>query len=38
MIGDGIRSTNQARHDYVATGTEVGFLTDPTLCIGCKAC
>lgn len=26
------------RHDYVARGTKVGFFTDATLCIGCKAC
>ncbi|MEK6234566.1 MAG: 4Fe-4S dicluster domain-containing protein [Planctomycetales bacterium] len=31
-------SPNQARHDYVKQGTTVGFFTDPTLCIGCKAC
>jgi formate dehydrogenase iron-sulfur subunit len=37
-IGEGIDSANQAPHDYVARGTTVGFLTDPTLCIGCKAC
>jgi formate dehydrogenase iron-sulfur subunit len=37
-IGDGASSPNQARHDYVARGTKVGFFTDPTLCIGCKAC
>ena len=29
---------NQARHKYVAEGTKVGFFTDPTVCIGCKAC
>lgn len=38
MIGDGATSPNQARHDHVEQGTVVGFLTDPTLCIGCKAC
>jgi formate dehydrogenase iron-sulfur subunit len=38
MIGDGIHSPNQRKHDYVARGVEVGFFTDPTLCIGCKAC
>jgi formate dehydrogenase iron-sulfur subunit len=38
MIGEGILSTNQRRHDYVAQGVEVGFFTDPTVCIGCKAC
>ncbi len=26
------------RHNYVERGVTVGFLTDPTLCIGCKAC
>ena len=25
-------------HKYVAEGTKVGFFTDPTVCIGCKAC
>jgi formate dehydrogenase iron-sulfur subunit len=25
-------------HRYVAEGTPVGFFTDPTVCIGCKAC
>ncbi len=25
-------------HHYVAEGTKVGFFTDPTVCIGCKAC
>ena len=38
MIGEGILSPNQRRHDYVREGVEVGFFTDPTLCIGCKAC
>ena len=38
MIGEGIQSTNQRRHNYVREGAEVGFFTDPTLCIGCKAC
>jgi formate dehydrogenase iron-sulfur subunit len=37
-IGDGAASTNQARHTYVRDGVTVGFFTDPTLCIGCKAC
>jgi len=37
-IGDGTRSTNQARHDHAAARRAVGFFTDPTLCIGCKAC
>ena len=26
------------RHDYVERGVKVGFFTDATLCIGCKAC
>ncbi len=26
------------RHTYVADGVTVGFFTDPTVCIGCKAC
>jgi len=38
MIGDGLQSTNQRRHSYVQEHAEVGFFTDPTLCIGCKAC
>ena len=38
MIGEGIQSTNQRRHNYVQDRVEVGFYTDPTLCIGCKAC
>src|SRR3954465_15856563 len=29
---------NQARHKYVSEGRAVGFFTDPTVCIGCKAC
>lgn len=37
-IGDGLSSPNQARHDFVQQRTRVGFFTDPTLCIGCKAC
>ena len=37
-IGEGLTSTNQAGHSYVPDGVTVGFLTDPTLCIGCKAC
>ncbi len=37
-IGEGLGSRNQARHDYVARGVTVGFFTDPTVCIGCKAC
>src|SRR5690242_13010226 len=38
MIGEGIHSSNQRRHDYVQRGVKVGFFTDPTVCIGCKAC
>jgi formate dehydrogenase iron-sulfur subunit len=38
MIGEGVESTNQRRHRYVEEGATVGFFTDPTLCIGCKAC
>lgn len=38
MIGQGTESTNQRRHRYVEEETPVGFFTDPTLCIGCKAC
>lgn len=38
MIGEGILSTNQRKHSYVKEGRTVGFYTDPTLCIGCKAC
>lgn len=38
MIGRGEHSTNQRRHEHVQQGTTVGFFTDPTLCIGCKAC
>lgn len=38
MIGEGIQSTNQRRHSYVAENVHVGFFTDPTVCIGCKAC
>ena len=37
MIGEGAQSTNQRRHSYVEEAT-VGFFTDPTVCIGCKAC
>jgi len=36
--GGTTRSGNQARHDYVSEGRTVGFFTDPTVCIGCKAC
>jgi formate dehydrogenase iron-sulfur subunit len=38
MIGEGIQSTNQRHHSYVRDGRTVGFYTDPTICIGCKAC
>src|SRR6266496_1555756 len=38
MIGEGTQSTNQRRHSYVHDNVEVGFFTDPTVCIGCKAC
>ena len=38
MIGEGIHSTNQRKHSYVRDNVEVGFFTDPTVCIGCKAC
>jgi formate dehydrogenase iron-sulfur subunit len=38
MIGDGLHSTNQRRHTYVQDQVQVGFFTDPTVCIGCKAC
>lgn len=38
MIGEGTHSTNQRRHSYVQENVEVGFFTDPTVCIGCKAC
>ena len=38
MIGEGTQSTNQRRHNYVQENVEVGFFTDPTVCIGCKAC
>ena len=38
MIGEGLQSTNQRRHNYVQENVEVGFFTDPTVCIGCKAC
>lgn len=37
-IGEGVDSTNQGRHDWAERGTTVGFFTDPTVCIGCKAC
>ncbi len=38
MIGEGILSSNQARHTFVQDEVEVGFFTDPSVCIGCKAC
>ncbi len=38
MIGEGIHSTNQRRHTFVQDRVEVGFFTDPSVCIGCKAC
>jgi formate dehydrogenase iron-sulfur subunit len=38
MNGEGAQSTNQRRHNFVQEHVEVGFFTDPTLCIGCKAC
>src|SRR5881398_2421101 len=38
MIGEGTRSTNQRRHSFVKDHVEVGFFTDPSVCIGCKAC
>ncbi len=37
-IGDGLKSTNQGLHHYARDGVTVGFFTDPTVCIGCKAC
>src|ERR1700745_4193833 len=38
MIGEGLQSTNQRKHSFVRDHIEVGFFTDPTVCIGCKAC
>src|ERR1051325_4595695 len=38
MIGEGLQSTNQRPHRYVQDEVPVGFFTDPTVCIGCKAC
>ena len=38
VIGEGTHSTNQRSHTYVRDHVEVGFFTDPTVCIGCKAC
>lgn len=37
-IGQGSASSNQRRHAHVQEGTAVGFFTDATTCIGCKAC
>ncbi len=37
-IGDGPSGPNQRQHDAMEAGRTVGFFTDPTLCIGCKAC
>jgi formate dehydrogenase iron-sulfur subunit len=34
----GLTHSNQAHHSHVAEQTTVGFFTDPTVCIGCKAC
>ncbi len=33
-----MKNERTQRHSYVEDGVTVGFLTDPTLCIGCKAC
>ena len=38
MIGEGILSSNQMPHQHVENEVPVGFFTDPTVCIGCKAC
>ena len=38
MIGEGIQSSNQRHHSFVKDRVEVGFFTDPSVCIGCKAC
>src|SRR5438067_5578879 len=38
MIGEGIQSSNQRRHSFVKDHVEVGFFTDTSVCIGCKAC
>jgi formate dehydrogenase iron-sulfur subunit len=38
MIGEGVQSSNQRRQTYVQDRVKVGFFTDPTVCIGCKAC
>jgi len=37
-VRTGVTHSNQAHHTHVADHTTVGFFTDPTLCIGCKAC
>ena len=37
-IGQGLASSNQAPHTHVADRVTVGFFTDATVCIGCKAC
>jgi formate dehydrogenase iron-sulfur subunit len=37
-VGEGVKSSNQARHASVVEQKTVGFFTDATLCIGCKAC
>jgi formate dehydrogenase iron-sulfur subunit len=37
-IGEGARSPNQRENTYARDGVTVGFFTDPTVCIGCKAC
>src|SRR6266436_9366799 len=34
----GVTHSNQAHHSYVTEQRTVGFFTDPTVCIGCKAC
>src|SRR3954452_17539608 len=38
MIGEGTPSTNQPKQSSMRDNGEVGFFTDPTVCIGCKAC
>lgn len=38
MIGEGVLSSNQMLHTFVQDEVPVGFFTDPTVCIGCKAC
>ena len=37
-IGEGARSSNQRPNDAAERKEDVGFFTDPTVCIGCKAC